>query len=137
MTRARIYVRRLLVPVVVVTSACISACGNGDPTAAAPAVALQILLAPEDIASFAMQIGAAAQLRAVRVTRDGRELAGTLAATWSSQDPSIMSVDANGLVRARCTGTTKIVAALVEGTRTLQGSREIAVATTGPRCAVE
>ena len=129
--------RRLLVPVAVATSACISACGSGDPTVAAPVVALQILLAPEDIASFAMQIGAAAQLRAVRVTRDGRQLEGTVAATWSSQDPSIVSVDANGLVRARCTGTTRIVAELVEGSRTLQGFREIAVATTGPRCAVE
>jgi hypothetical protein len=123
-------------PVRLLLAACaaaIGACGD-DAVAPVAAVALHVGLVPQDV-PFAMQIGATARLQAVRVAADSSPLGGPVPAAWTSADTSVASVDASGTVHVRCVGMLRIMATYAEGGRTLQGSRDIPVTTTGARCA--
>jgi len=107
------------------------------PDVAAPAepVALRITLLPADSPGIELQIGGAYQFAAVPVAADSTPLRGPVAARWASADTSVAVVDAAGTLRVRCLGAARITATVVQGGRTLRGTREIDLWSYGERCA--
>ena len=110
--------------------AVLSGC-QSDPIAGSPqAVALHIYPT-----GGAFNIGEPFTFSATRLTADSTELGPASQVTWTSTDPAVASITADGRFQARCTGNTTIKAQFAEGSRVLLGQRTVSVNTTGPQCA--
>ncbi|MEX2582409.1 MAG: Ig-like domain-containing protein [Gemmatimonadota bacterium] len=97
------------------------ACGDGSPAAPSQSVAASVRIA--EPARHTLEVGETVQLQASALSTDGAALDVTIA--WLSRQPSIASVDSDGLVRAEAPGATWIVASVPSG---LRDSTEIVVA---------
>lgn len=84
----------------------LSACGDGGGTPAPPEVA-QILVTPAE--ATLNEPDATQQFTAKAVDQDGATVSG-VAITWSSSDPTVATVDDNGLATAVGEGSASIVA---------------------------
>lgn len=96
------------------TLALFTGCGGSDPVSSTAVAAVQITTP-----LGTLRPGQTSQFTATAVNALGNPITGAGAVTWSSQDPNILSVNANGLVTAGVAGTTSITASVqgVQGTR--------------------
>ena len=94
--------------------ALLAGCGGSDPVSTTAVAAVQITTP-----LGTLRPGQTSQFTATAVNGLGNPVSGAGAATWSSLDPNILSVNGNGLVTAVAAGTTSITATVqgVQGTR--------------------
>lgn len=100
--------------------ATIQASAGGFTETVTVTVELQVVSVDVEPASSEIAVGETVQLEAVAVDALGNALTDR-AATWSSGDPAVATVDPNGLVRGRTGGTVEISAVVddVEGIATV------------------
>jgi hypothetical protein len=79
--------------------------------------------------TLAINLGTQIQLKVTAKNAAGEEITGVGPFSFTSRDPSIVTVDATGMLSAIHVGPTYVVVALVSGTRTLVDSLDVDVAT--------
>jgi uncharacterized protein YjdB len=93
--------------IVLAASACGQSYGSGDPAGPPAAVAVNGVVVKPQVAQL-LTIGETRQLTATVSPLDATDRA----VTWESTDPTVASVDANGVVTARSRGVGVFVTAL-------------------------
>jgi hypothetical protein len=122
--------RRICVATVVLAT-----CGCSQPGLQPEPDPVALHVAPAGVdGPFAVAVGTALQLNAVRVRKDSTRVGNAISASWSSSSPAIATVNTEGLVQTHCVGTAIITATVTEAGRQLSGTRAVSVVTGGPSC---
>ncbi len=97
----------LAVSLLLVSTCLLLACGKDNPTQSQTQVAVRVDVATETTDLSAL--GQTVNMQAIVYDADRQAIAGS-AIRWTSTDPAVATVDADGLVTARSNGTVRITA---------------------------
>ena len=98
--------------------------GNGSRAGATASVFTSVAVSPS---TPGVTVGATTPLAASARDQDGNALAGVAAATWTSSNTAVATVDASGVVTGVAAGTATITASMVSGGLTKTGTATLTV----------